>query len=62
MGSASVPHIAAVTFRPHTPEVIRGVCSFDMAAEKRFCLVYSCGKKETNRDRFKTILKQFYGV
>lgn len=30
------PHTAEVTARPHTPEVIRGVRSFDMAAQKTF--------------------------
>lgn len=32
--SDPVPHATALTARPHTPEVIRGVRSFDMAAEK----------------------------
>lgn len=32
----SPPHMAEVTARPHTPEVIRGVRSFDMAAQKSF--------------------------
>lgn len=30
------PHTAEVTARPHTPEVIRGVRSFDMAAQQMF--------------------------
>lgn len=34
----SAPHTAEVTARPHTPEVIRGVRSFDMAAGKSFQL------------------------
>lgn len=34
----SVPHTAEVIVRPHTPEVIRGVRSFDMAAQKSFQL------------------------
>lgn len=34
VASGSVPHAAAVTARPHTPEVIRGVRSFDMAGER----------------------------
>lgn len=27
------PHVTAFTVRPHIPEVISGVCSFDMAAD-----------------------------
>lgn len=30
------PHTAEVTARPHTPEVMRGVRSFDMAAQQTF--------------------------
>lgn len=33
-GADSAPHATAVTARPHTPEVIRGVRSFDMVGEK----------------------------
>lgn len=34
VASDSAPHTAVVTARPHTPEVIRGVRSFDMAGEE----------------------------
>lgn len=33
---APPPHTAEVTARPHTPEVIRGVRSLDMAAQEMF--------------------------
>lgn len=35
---ASAPHTAEATVRPHPPEVMRGVRSFDMAAQKSFQL------------------------
>lgn len=34
VASDSAPHAAAVTARPQTPEVIRGVRSFDMVGEE----------------------------
>lgn len=43
--SDAAPHATVATDRPHTPEVIRGVRSFDMAAER------SCRK--INEDRVK---------
>lgn len=33
--SDSAPHATAVTVRPHTPELIRGVRSFDMVGERK---------------------------
>lgn len=34
VASDSAPHAAVFTVRPHTPDVIRGVRSLDMAGEK----------------------------
>lgn len=41
----SAPHTVEVTVRPHTPELIRGVRSFDMAAQKSFQLALLRGNR-----------------
>lgn len=54
-GSGVVPHFAAATVSLHTPEVIRGVCSFDMAAERscRFACL-PCEKENRKGRDFRT--------
>lgn len=49
--SGAMPHAAAVTDRPHTPEVIRGVRSLDMAAESFRSVFLPC-EKEISEERF----------
>lgn len=41
----SAPHTVEVTVRPHTPELIRGVRSFDMASQKSFQLALLRGNR-----------------
>lgn len=47
----SAPHTAEVTVRPHTPELIRGVRSFDMAAQKSFQLALLRGNRRQVSNR-----------
>lgn len=51
----SAPHTAEDMVRPHTPEVIRGVRSLDMATHKSFQLALGRGKLRTG-------FRQFYFV
>lgn len=52
VASDSPPHATAVPARQHTPELIRGVRSFDMAGERSWS-ARPVGR-EINEDRFQT--------
>lgn len=56
--SGAAPHATVATDRPHIPEVIRGVRSFDMAAGESFKLLGVCLNCETEiRKDFWLLLK-----